>query len=100
MSYRIAITGVTQHAIDAQIEYLATQFGWGDRLDAWIDGLFTTIAALREWPRRYPVAEEMSSAYGREVRRALYGDYAIFYRIDESSKVVLVVGFRHCSRLR
>lgn len=35
---------------------------------------------------------------GYEVRRANYGDYAIFFRVDDAQQVVEVLAFRHGRR--
>ena len=56
------------------------------------------MTSLEQWPRRFPVADAISQAKGYEVRRANYGEYAVFYRVDESRAVVELLAFRHARR--
>ncbi|MEX2219355.1 MAG: type II toxin-antitoxin system RelE/ParE family toxin [Phycisphaerales bacterium] len=95
MSFRVIITREVEDTIDAHVVYLKEQSTPKDRLGRWLSGLFDLIDSLYEWPRRFAVAEAVSAAKGYEVRRANYGDYAIFFRVDDERQLVEVIAFRH-----
>ena len=71
---------------------------WGPR---WFQGLRKTIASLREYPRRAPIAVELSSWCPEvEIRRILYGKrhhtYKIYFQILDDTIEILHV--RHGAR--
>lgn len=95
MSYRVIISREVEDAIDAQVGYFQDQSAPEDRLNRWMSGLFDLIDSLYEWPQQFPVAEAVITAQGYEVRRTNYGEYAIFFRIDDERRLVEVIAFRH-----
>jgi plasmid stabilization system protein ParE len=98
VTYRVEITEEVLAAIDEQIVHLAAHGAPHSRLESWYDGLVALIHSLETNARRYPVAEAVTAAAGYEVRRANYGEYAIFYRIRSRPKAVVVIAFRHGRR--
>ena len=95
MTYRVLMSPKVLDAIDRHLVYLRHEGAPPDRMDAWLEGLLATIDSLYLMPRRFPVAETVMGAKGYEVRRANHGDYALFYRINEDTRMVEVIAFRH-----
>jgi plasmid stabilization system protein ParE len=95
MIYRVVIPQEVHEAIDAQVQYLINEGAPRDRVDDWLARLFDRIQSLDKMPRRFPVAEAVTAAKGYEVRRVNHGQYALFYRIDDSHRVVEFIAFRH-----
>jgi plasmid stabilization system protein ParE len=98
MTYRIAIPEHVDGAIVEQARYLISKGAPRDRIAAWHDRVYNLIDSLERMPRRFPVAEKVSAAKGFEVRRANFGEYAIFYRVHDEHQLVEVVSFRHGRR--
>lgn len=98
MKYRVVIPREIQDAVDEQVVYLLSEGAPTDRLEGWLTGLYERMESLYSFPRRYAVAEAVSTATGYEVRRMNYGDYAVFYRVDDRRMVVEVIAFRHGRR--
>lgn len=95
MTYRVVIPGAVLDAIDAQMAYLVEQGAPPDRLTAWLASLYDLIESLDRLPRRFPVAEAVTAAQGDDVRRMNFGEYAVFFRVIDSRKVVELLAFRH-----
>ena len=64
-----------------------------DAAAAWVDGLFASVADLKDHPRRGRRVPELDRPTIREV---LHGRYRIIYRVDPRQIVVLTV--RHGRR--
>ena len=65
------------------------------RADAWLRGVQQACLTLAELPRRCPIAPE-NDRFDYETRQLLYGNYRIFFTIEDDAMVVLHV--RHGSR--
>ena len=46
----------------------------------WLGRLFRITESLAEWPDRFPVDRALTSATGRETRKANFGRYLIISR--------------------
>lgn len=95
MTYRVVIPTTVLDAIDAQMAYLREQGAPPDRLDGWFMRLFDLIESLDRLPKRFPIAEAVSTATGEEVRRMNFGEYAVFFRVLDSRRIVELLAFRH-----
>jgi len=87
-------------AIDQQVEYLIEQHVSSARVTEWLIKLYELTDSLSQWPRRAPMAEAESAEVGFEIRKLVFGDYLIFYRVDESRACVDVLHFRHATQER
>jgi len=65
----------------------------------WLERLWDKIKSMENFPHRNPVVEQEGQALGFEVRKLLFGNYLILYRIDEAEQRVEVIRFRHAARL-
>lgn len=96
--YRVVYTDAVHEAMGDVLTYLRDQHVHDDTIDNWFTHLFYLIDSLGEFPRRYPIAESESLFDGIEIRRAVYGEYLIFYHVDDVRQTVEVRGFRHGKR--
>ena len=62
---------------------------------AWGDELFRHVEVLASFPMIGPMMPESA---GRNVRRIVYGDYLIFYRVNQETKSVDVLTVWHAAR--
>jgi len=85
-------------AIDEQVTWLRDQGAGDDRIASWLNELFDLTDSLYHAPRRHPVADLETAELGFEVRRAIFGDYLVYYHIDDVRRIVDVLHFRHASR--
>lgn len=98
MPMRVSISQAVLDAIDAQMHYFISRETPPDRLAAWHTRLFDLIDSLGDMPSRFPVSQLTSDAVGYEVRRANFGDYAVYFRIDTQKQLVEIVAFRHAAQ--
>jgi len=99
MTYQVVHTPEVAARIAEQIAHLQRERVDVQTIDAWLTGLLDQIASLNEWPHRSPIAQVESAARGIEIRKMNFGDYVVFYRVDDSSQAVEVLSFRHSARL-
>ncbi len=96
MKYGVVIAAQAEQEIGEQTEYIARDKPLAAK--NWLVKLYAAIEELEAFPRRHPVAEELSATLGFELRRMVVGNYLIFYRVDEARGVVEVLRFRHGAR--
>jgi len=98
MSYKVFYTDTMIEQIQDQIQHLRKERVSGATIDGWFARLFDAVDSLYEWPLRHPVAEAESASRGFEIRKLNFENYLIHYRVNESTKVVEVLSFRHAAR--
>lgn len=62
--------------------------------------LLDRLDRLDEWPKRLPVDVVQTRLTGRETRKLNFGDYLVFYQVDDKHRQVNIVGFMHGARRR
>lgn len=98
MTYRIEITQAIQAQIDEQVSYYLHEGVSVPTVIGWLDGLYVKLEALQAHPRLYTVASWPSKAKGIEIRRLIYGEHVLYYRVHEDTRIVEAVSFRHSKR--
>ena len=96
MSYRVVILPTVENQILDQVLYIAQ-----DSIDnalRWEQELHQRIMGLCELPLAHPTSPPESRAFDREVRKMNFGNYLIFYRVDEANKAVHILAFMHGAR--
>jgi plasmid stabilization system protein ParE len=95
---RVIIPPIVQEQILAQVLYIAR-----DSIDhalAWEDRLRTAINRIGMMPKGNAVDAAASARIGEEVRKMVFErTYLVFYRINEASRSVEVINFRHGAQL-
>lgn len=99
MNYRVLYTEQFHDAIDAQLRYFAEQSMAQSRVSGWLTDLFDLVDGLDRFPRRFPISEIETAVKGLELRKVAFGDYLIFYHIDDDLSTVQILGLRHGARL-
>lgn len=95
MTYRVVYTQTLRHEVLARVRYFQSQDVDPETIQRWFDRLFDAMDELHEWPARYPVAEPETAERGIELRKMPFGEYLIFFRIDEQKKQVEVLSLTH-----
>jgi mRNA-degrading endonuclease RelE of RelBE toxin-antitoxin system len=98
MKYTVDITESAFEAILAQARYIAVECKAPLNASRWLEKVWDVIDGLENMPKRHGLADE-SAFTSYPVRRALVGDYLVLFTVDEKTRTVRVVGFRHGSRL-
>ena len=98
MNYSVLYMPHVTAAIDQQAQYLCDQHASPDRVATWLEELYDLVDSLEQWPRRYPVDDVATAALETEVRRVSFGNYIIYFRVDDSQMCVSVLHFRHAAQ--
>lgn len=98
MAYRNYIfTPLAKRDIEQAIEYIIHEFGDKEAAKRLYDGIFKTIEKIRLFPESYQLVDN-KLIKNRNVRRALVGNYLLFYLYDEKNSMVVVLRFVHEKR--
>ena len=99
MNYRVVYTDQFHDALEAQIKYFREEKAPASRIAAWLENVLDLVDSLDAFPLQHPVSADESALRGIELRKIIFGNYLGFYHVDEESKEVYLLGFRHGSRL-
>lgn len=98
MSYRVVLLPVVENQILDHALYIAQDSI--DRALQWEQSLRQHILSLADLPKAHPISEPESRAFGSDIRKTNFGDYLIFYRVDEQQATVYILAFMHGARRR
>ena len=93
--YRVVFTQTVNEEIDSQVNYLIEQQVSPERLTSWLNKLLEVIDSLEQWPHRFPVSQDETAIKGFEIRKLVFGNYLVHYRVDDDGQLVEVLSFRH-----
>lgn len=93
--YRVVFAQAALDAIDAQLAYFRARAVGEAVMSEWLTTLMDRVDTLARMPRQYPVAELVSRVAGQEIRRLNHGEYALFYRVQDTPHLVEIMAFRH-----
>lgn len=99
MTYRVVYTDGIKADIAEKVTELRDESVSEPTIEKWFSGLFDRIDALYEAPKRHPVAGDLSSDAGFEVRKLTYGQYLVYHRVDDDSRLVAALTLRHGRRM-
>ncbi|QDU70898.1 type II toxin-antitoxin system RelE/ParE family toxin [Mucisphaera calidilacus] len=100
MTYRVVYSGPFQRDLECHVDYLLGSSVSIETIEAWYSRLYSRLEGLEVWPRLYPVDERYSEMVGHEVRKINFGDYLMFYCVEESARRVILLAFYHGARQR
>jgi plasmid stabilization system protein ParE len=98
MNYKVHYTATVIEDLDQKLDHLRRERVSPELISDWFERLFDHIDSLAEWPKRFAVSEEQTDLRGREVRKTNFGEYLIFYEVDDLERRVNVIAFRHGAR--
>ncbi len=98
MSYRFDLPSDVENQIYDCALYIAQDNP--ERALTWIDEAITTMRTICDMPNAHAVDEKMTAQIGLEIRSRPFGNYLIYYRVDETEKVVQMHLFIHAKRER
>jgi len=93
VSYAVVLLPVVENQILEQAMYIAEDSI--DRALQWEQSLRERIVSLGELPKAHPISEPESRAFGREIRKSNFGDYLIFYRVEDKQQAVYILALIH-----
>lgn len=98
--YTVELTDEAWAAIETQVRYIAVDRQAPENAARWSNRLLKAIDELETLPRRHPVNDAQTAEHGVEIRRMVFEKtYLIFYTLDEDTRRVVVVSFRHGARM-
>jgi len=95
MIYRVVYTDQFLTRIDAHIDYLLGEGACVQVVMDWYDQLYHHLDSLDEMPKRLPVDPVQTRLTGHETRKLNYGNYLVFYQVDDAHQQVALVDFQH-----
>lgn len=95
MTYRVSVYSKVYEQIEHQVTYLLSQSAPYDRVSAWADSVLAAMRSLSEHPQRFSVYSTPEDRLLFPVRRMNVGEYAVFYHVNESTRTVTILEFRH-----
>lgn len=100
MNYRVVYSNSFQADIRDHLACLRSKTVAEDVIENWYLKLFDKLEGLDDWPRAYRVSESYTKDAGVETHKYNFGDYLVFYQIDDEQERVELVAFMHGSRRR
>ncbi len=69
-----------------------------ETIASWCDQLYVLLDGLDEIPKRFPIDEYISNEMGTLTRKANYGNYLVFYTVNDEDRTVNIIEFMHGAR--
>ncbi|WP_168205477.1 type II toxin-antitoxin system RelE/ParE family toxin [Bythopirellula goksoeyrii] len=91
------VTSEVFAALDAHIEYIATEKQAPLNAQRWLSKAWAKLQTLKSYPHRCPPAPE-NEQFEYTVRMLVIDSCLFTFTVDEENRVVRVFGFRHGSR--
>ena len=98
MIYRVIYSNAFRERIKAHVDYLLAERVSDQTISNWYDRLLLLLDSLDDLPKRFPVDERVSEETGTLSRKLNFGEYLIFYTVDDENRTVHVVDFMHGAR--
>ena len=98
IEYSVTVSPLARTQIARYAEYIVESSGSLEVGNRWVFRVYTTTQSLSHFPQRFGLAEE-NDHREYEIRRLVIGKYLALYHIEESVKIIRVIGFRHGARL-
>ena len=98
MKYRVIYTRSFLEDVGAHVDYLLSRRVSGQTIENWYTRLFDRLDGLDTLPKRMPVDARQSQIAQRETRKFNFGDYLVFYHVDEPARTVHVTALMHGTR--
>jgi mRNA-degrading endonuclease RelE of RelBE toxin-antitoxin system len=95
MNHRVVYTEQFIDNLREHVGYLRRQHVSDRVIERWYQRLFEHLDTLTTWPRSYAVDVRYTAATGRETRKVNFGDYLVFYEVDDIQRTVRLLAFYH-----
>jgi len=100
MRYRVHYADTFLADIEHHVDYLLDAGVSTGTIRGWYDRLFDRVDSLDDWPQRCPDDDKQTRRHGHTTRKLNFGDYLVFFHLDNDHHVVEVVAFVHGARDR
>lgn len=97
MQYDVRLTPQATRQIKETVQYIATVLMEPQTAWKWVDTLQREIQTLDFMPSRYALTEE-EPWRTRGLHKMLVGNFFVYYRVDEETKIVWVVAVIYARR--
>jgi toxin ParE1/3/4 len=94
MTYRVEVSGNAKAAIREYVRFIAVERKAPISAERWLAKVWDAIDSLEYFPHRCQFAPE-NELQTYKVRMRRVGNYLLLFTIDEATKTVHVIGFRH-----
>lgn len=98
MIYRVIYSRAFRERIKAHVDYLLAEKVSEVTISNWYDRLLLLLDSLDDLPKRFPIDESMTEETGALTRKVNYGNYLVFYTVDDDEQTVHIVDFIHGAR--
>jgi plasmid stabilization system protein ParE len=98
MRYAVKLSVTVVEQITEYARFISEQRHAPENAQQWLERVYDAIETLDQSPHRCALALE-NAHRPYEIRRLLIGRYLALFTIDETKRVVHVIGFRHGHRL-
>ena len=95
MKFRVVYADSFVRAVDAHVAYLRGQRVADRVITGWYENLFDKLDGIEDLPYMHPLDEAYTARIGRSTRKVSFGDYIVYYQVDDSSYQIELVGFVH-----
>jgi mRNA-degrading endonuclease RelE of RelBE toxin-antitoxin system len=94
MNYRVVYTDSFLADVRDHLDFLRGRHVGEHVIENWYTKLFDRLEGLDEWPLTFAVSDAYSRRVGRNTHKYNFGDYLVFYQVnDEHQRVELVAFF-------
>ena len=94
MIYSVRYTDQVRNAILEQARYIAVDCCAPLNAERWLERIWDGIDSLEQWPHRCSLALE-NEFRPFEIRNINVDGYLTAYTVDDDTRIVWVIGFRH-----
>jgi len=92
--FAVSLTKTAYRDVFAVYDYIAGESGDQVLAEREAMGLFTAAGELETFPLKYPVIRRKKFARFH-IRKMAFGNYVIFYRVNEKQKTVRIIRIFH-----
>jgi len=100
MNFRVVYTLDFRRDVEVHVGWLEREQVGERTIADWYERLFAQLDQLAVWPHRSPIDDAYTQRQGVTTRKMNFGDYLIFYPVDDAQHQVNLIAFIHGARDR
>ncbi len=95
MSYRVDVSAAVERAMLEYARFIAQDGASPLNAERWLAGAWQALESLQTFPRRWP---RLAVHLPEELRRMVFGEHIVVFQIDDASRVINVIAWRHAKQ--
>lgn len=95
MIHRVVYSREFIDDVESHVRYLRREGVSAHVIERWYARLYDRVDLLGSMPLRCPVDPVQTQRAGRATRKLVYGDYLVFYQVDDGSQTVNIITLTH-----